>query len=247
MKSIPEHYYNFWAKMFNLSLDQIQSSNVEIVTTGHYVEKHKEAYIFFYRDLFNGKTICAASAENMKKINGTFKINDLSSMDSQTIRNIGPFAKMDLAFCDIDYCLLDTSSLKLFTAHNFDIRILSESNLTAIEKFYARISEDEKDVLDLNLEKDFGIALFDDDGSIVGISRYFPIRYAMNLADVSVVIDSRARGKRYGSALVSAIIQNLLKKNLNLKYRVKEDNHSSIQIAKKLGLVPGFHLLAFKV
>lgn len=232
--------------MFNLSLTQIEATESYCVTGGRYIEKYKDEYVFFYSNLLTGQNILSASPTNMRNIRNNFDVKQLSKLNAESIRSENPFAQMELAFCDIDFCLMQSTDLVVQHAQNFDIRTITEKEHAAVEEFLSHISEDDRDTLDLSLEKDFAIGLYDESGSIVGMARYALIRNTENLVDVSIVITENARRKGYAIAIMTVLTQNISSKNLRFKYRVKEDNVPSIEIAKRLGLTPVFRLLAFK-
>lgn len=222
-------YYNFWSQLFNLPEADLKNSASEVVSNCRYVEKYGDDYIFQYQDLTTKKRILAASVNNLEKFN--LSVDETAS-------------NFELVFDDVDYCL---DSIKNFKSApslaNLEIRRLSFDDLSIVEKFLADCSEDDADVLDLNLTGDIAFGAFVQ-GSLVGISRYIVIK-GTDVADITVAVGQNERGNGYSKPLVSAVVEHILAANLYPKYRVKADLQSSVRVALGLGFEPKFKLQTF--
>jgi RimJ/RimL family protein N-acetyltransferase len=223
---IHDAYYEFWAKAFGVSLEEIKSKVPLTVSSGHYVKKHGDQFVFSYEDLLNGKKILAGVADR--------------------INSLHPIENLEIAFDDIDYVLIETKDFKPHASLTGEIRsIITESQMT---EFYADCSEDDKDTLDLNFDSgaDFGFGLYNNN-QLDAVARYVPTKTVKQVADLTMLVRNGARGHGFSSAVMSALIQNVLEKNLCPKYRVRSDNVASIAVAKKLGFTATHRLLARKL
>jgi RimJ/RimL family protein N-acetyltransferase len=237
---VHQAYYSFWAQAFGLSEAQIRSPNSQLVTTGKYLERHGDRFIYFYLDLINHKKILACTPVQQKRFG--FSLEDLTQMDMDSVRNFKGLRDLHLAFRDIDYFLPAKVSLARQTEKT--IQPLSAESTSSVTRFYAHCSEDEIDTLDLRLGEDWALGLFAT-GEIAGVARYTRIPNSPDLADITVVVQQQWRGRGFASALTAELLLDLAAQGLLPKYRGAEDNLPSRAIAEKLGLVPGFRLLAF--
>lgn len=240
-----ECYYRFWAKAFDLSLEQIRSTQPQIVCEGHYVSRHGDEFIFFYQDLLSGKKILAASPANQEKFFAKLTAQDVSNMDAKAIRNLDPFKAMEVAFSDIDYCLNDPNDFIFSFKGQSDIRKLSVQDTDHLNEFYSDCSEDDKDTLDLEIETDFALGLFEQN-RLSAVARYVPTKTVSQVLDLTMLVRNNRRGEGLSTVIMSELVEAALKQNLWPKYRVKEDNFASIAVAKKMNFKPTHRLLAWK-
>lgn len=239
-----DFYLQFWSKIFGIPAFQLKNSEAEILSSGFYIEKHGDKYIFFYMDFSTGKKVLAASENNLSELRRNFDVQALSQHDVESLRSEDYFRGLPLAFRDIDYGFSSIEGFKPVSSAGFDIRYIDVDHRQEIEEFYQDCSEDDKDTLDLTFENETALGLYVEN-KIVAIARYTPLRETQ-IADITVLVRRTARGKAYSAPLVSKLVERILRNNLVPKYRVEENNHASIAVAKKLGFKPMFRLLAWE-
>lgn len=244
MNHLQDFYLQFWSKIFGITPFDLKNPEPAFLSSGFYIERHGDKYIFFYLDLYSGKKILASSENNLVDLRKFFDLRALERQDPDSIRNESFFKERPLAFQDIDFGFLNLQDFTPVPSVDFDIRALSEHQTEEIEEFYLNCSEDDKDTLDLTFENETALGLYIEN-KLAGIARFTPLRDTQ-IADITVLVCYKARGKRYSAPLVSSLVEKILKSNLAPKYRVKEDNNASIAIAKKLGFKPMYHLLAWE-
>lgn len=235
-------YFRLWSKAFGLSSEELAKKDLTVVTSGYYVERHKDDYVFFYFDEVSGKRVLASSESNLADIQKTLG-KDLSQLQYTNIRTASWFKDRKLAFKDIDFCISGRGAFKPVDGTSFDVRSLVNPEDPAIEELYLDCSEDDKDTLDLTFENEVALGIYQDD-RLAGIARYTPIRDTQ-IADITVLVRNGARGKGLSTPLVSRLVEKIFAEGLVPKYRVEENNVSSIAIAKKLGFTPRFRVLTW--
>lgn len=240
MKS--DTYFSLWSKAFGLSSEELAQANLSVVTSGYYVERHEDEYVFFYLDEATGKQVLACSENNLVEIKKELGA-DLSGLQFDRVREARWFKDRKLAFKDIDYCLLNAADFKPVVTEGFDIRALTNPEDPAIEDLYTDCSEDDKDTLDLTFENEVVVGIYQQE-RLMGIARHTPIRDTQ-IADITVLVRNSARGQGLSTPLVSRLVELILTAGLVPKYRVQEDLLSSIAIAKKLGFTPRFRVLTW--
>jgi RimJ/RimL family protein N-acetyltransferase len=237
-----EAYFGLWTKAFGLPVGDLTVSGISVVSSGYYVQRHQDNYVFLYFDEQTGKLILAGSEKSLAVLKGELG-DQLSKLNYQNVRGLSWFKDRELVFKNIDFCFSDSSEFIPFNNTSLDIRELSPANQSEIDELYLDCSEDDKDTLDLTFEDEVAFGVYDG-SKLIGISRYAVVRDT-KVADITIVIRQSYRGKGYSSGLVSRVVETALRNGLVPKYRVDESNHASIAIAKKLGFSPRFHVLAW--
>lgn len=234
-------YCEFWGHFLGLSTTELLSPDYVINSSGRYIEKHQDKFVFLYQDLKSLKKVLVASSKNVEKFK--FKLDDLKCLNLDTAKD---FKKMTLEFHDIDYGL--TSAALFIPSNSFsksiEIRKLSPNDLEASENFKNSCSEDDVDTLDFNLETDIAYGAFLQN-KLIGVSRYLVLRDT-KIADITVVISSEYRNQKISTPLVSKIVESILADSLTPKYRVQTENIASIKIAQRLGFKPLFQILTWE-
>jgi len=220
-----DSYFNLWTKAFGLSPEELSTGDLSIVSSGYYVERHQDKYVFSYKDELLGKRVLAASERNLATVRET-----------SWLENHSP------AFRDIDFCLADKNSFLKVTG-DFYIRPLFNHQEAELESFYQDCSEDDKDTLDLTFENETVLGLYQNN-LLAGVARFVPIRNT-SIADITVLVRNEMRGRGFSAPLVSRLVELILAEGLLPKYRVGETNLASIAVAKRLGFYPRFRVLAW--
>lgn len=210
-------YYEFWSKSFALDPVDFENRETRVIHSGRYLEQHGDKYVFHFFDLTTGKEVISAPLS----------------------RASDPFAGLTRQFDDLDFGFRTPLTFK--PAQNLDsIRQLQPID-TALSEFLDACSEDDRETLDLTFENEFAFGFFE--GEILqGVARAALTRAVPQLADITILVRPEARGRRLSTPLVSALIADLLRRNLVPKYRVAADNFASQAIAKRLGLTPLFRV-----
>lgn len=234
-------YCNFWSEFLGLSTTELLSPNYVINSSGRYIEKHQDKFVFLYQDLKSLKKVLIASAKNIE--NYQIKTADLDKLPLDTAKD---FKKMTLAFHDIDYGLTSAEHFTPFdiSTSSIEIQRLSLADQAATEHFSNRCSEDDIDTLDFDLETDIAYGAFLQN-KLIGVSRYLVIRET-NVADITVVVSSEYRNQKISTPLVSKIVERILADGYIPKYRVQTENIASIKIAERLGFKPLFQILTWE-
>ena len=190
---------------------------------GHYVEKHGDAYVFLFTDLLDGARVFAARPER-------------HALHAR-------LAGLEVAFDDLDYLVESFQPRPLPPS----ARRLAAEDASALALFLAACGEDDADTLDLTPGEDLAFGAFAPDGALLGVSRFTPIRRAPTLADVTVLVAPAARGRGLSTPLVSAVVAEARARGLTVKYRVGETNRASRAVAERLGLLPRYRLMTYRV
>jgi RimJ/RimL family protein N-acetyltransferase len=238
-------YKKFWATMFGYSLEEMARPGFSAATSGYYIERHEETYVFFWTDLVSKKHVLAASEMNLTELQYELLSSEMQTLDLQTIRSAAYFRDLKLTYKDIDFGLLNKTDFKPVAVEGLTIKFLTGSEKSDLEQFYADCSEKDQDTLDLTFDEEVALGLYSQ-GRLTAISRYAPIRDS-GIADITVVVRKGARGLGYSTPLVSEIIRLALEQGYEPKYRVDESNGASIAIANRLGFKPLSHILAWEV
>jgi hypothetical protein len=240
-------YFQFWSHALGLEVEQLLSLTPVFSSSGSYVERHGNKYIYLYTDLLSGKNIFAASPINMRRIIEHVSLGQLSGLNEDNVRRLSFLGDYKLEFEDIDYCLPKQGSLNFKARKSVNIRTLDGGDAGLLEDFYAQCSEDDKDTLDLRLEEDFALGHFHASGRLASVARFSPIPESHSLADLTVVTADSARGHGYASLLISELVREIQARGLIPKYRVGAENLASVSIARRLGLVAGFRIMSWCV
>lgn len=239
-----ETYFQLWSKAFGLSSEELAGKDLSVVTTGYYVERHQDDYVFFYFDEDSGKRVLAGSEKNLKEIKKELGAG-LAKLQFADIRSAPWFKDKNLAFKDIDYCLTSAAAFRPAAVQGFDVRALTNPQDPAIEDLYTDCSEDDKDTLDLTFDNEVALGIYLQ-GHLAGIARYTPVRDTQ-IADITVLVRNSARGQGLSTPLVSRLVEKIIAEGFVPKYRVEESLVASIAIAKKLGFTPRFRVLTWAV
>jgi RimJ/RimL family protein N-acetyltransferase len=245
MKPLSTRYKKFWATMFGYSIEEMARPVFSITTSGFYIERHEDSYVFFYTDLISGKQILAASEINLAELQFEVSPEELFKLNSQSIRLAPYFRDLTLVYKDLDYGLLDKADFTPVNSQSFDIQPLNGSETSDLAVFLADCSENDRDTLDVTFNEEVVLGLYNQ-GQLAAISRYAPIRDS-GIADITVVVRNGERGRGFACPLVSEIIKLALKDGYEPKYRVDENNRASIAIAERLNFKPLSQILAWKV
>lgn len=219
----------FWTRALGLSARELATRGFVATTSGAYVDRHQDKYIFLFQDLVTKKRVIAGSAARLARVR----------MKTLPLKR--------LAFDDIDYGFKRKSQFRSVELRSETLRILplTGRHKKAIKEFSKRCSAEDRDTLDLAFENEYAVALFDGQ-RILGIARYAKIRKLSKLVDITVMVEPRARGRGYSTPLVSKLIKKIFARGLVPKYRVGRSNFPSRAIAENLGLVPLFSLKTYR-
>lgn len=238
------HYYNYWNKIFNITVDELKNNQPLITSQGRLIEKYGDQYIYFYQDLTNHKKIICGSQRNLSKLHVDKKT--LSTLDFNTISSHNIFENLKLTFHDIDYTIPRSNFTAPVTSINsYNIRQLTIMDNELVQDFHTDCSDDDKDTLDLDLENDMTFGTFYN-GHLAVISRFIKIRDT-DVADITILTRQLFRGQKLSTPLAAEIVNTILSQGLYPKYRVQVTNIASIKIAEKLGLIPSFRLLTWEI
>lgn len=244
---IAPDYFQFWARALGLEVEQLRSKTPEFSSSGRYVERHGDKYIYFSRNPLTGKNIFTASPANLRQLTEQISLMQLSTLDTESVRKVPFLMAHKVEFSDVDYCLPEQGSLNLKLKGTANIRPLAASDEALLDDFYGRCSENEKDTLDLRLDADFALGHFETPHLLTSVARFARIPDSSSLADLTVVTTDSARGKGYASHLVSELVREVQARALKPKYRVGVENLASVAIAHRLGLVAGFQIMSWRV
>jgi GNAT superfamily N-acetyltransferase len=239
-------YFDFWSKALGVSIEEMSSTNNTISIDGRYLARHNGRYVYLFRDLHLGKCIFTAKKEYFDDLETNFE-KDFETVhlpnDDSEIERILLQNKASPTFCDIDYCL----PLREFNyqANDLCIRPLKNQQASGLQEFLNAVTEEERDILDLNFEGEFAFGLYQG-GHLQGVCRSVQVRDTQ-IADITVLVAETARGKGFGKSLVSSVVDDVLNRNLVPKYRVEENNQASRRVAEQLGFVPRFRIKAWEV
>jgi len=231
-------FLRYWGAMLGLSATAMRSRTCTWSHRGRYVEKLGDKYIYYFHDPRSKKNILAASEKNLLRLQ-----QEIANLEALRPHRL-PLAlkRRKLIFADVDLVL--AKSLKKLR-HDKEVRALTRADSAAIKKFLRSCSADDRDTLDFRPKNDKGFGLFHN-GNLVGIARYIKIPSAPRIADITVLVHRRHRGKGLSSPLVYELCHALLKNKLIPKYRVGENNHASMAIAQRLGFKTAFYLYSFR-
>lgn len=228
MHFVGDPILEFWAKSFGVSLSEMNSGEFKVVTSGAYIDRYGDGYIYLFKDLQSGKSILAGSLKNISQIQKPTLLVD----------SIPGFQK---AFDDVDYLLAGRESFLPAPCFATTKKLKTQTDL---EDFYSKISEEDRDTLDLTFKNETAFGLYVEK-SLVGVSRYAPLKDEPRVADITIVLDAAFRGQGYGLQLASVLILDLLGQGLCPRYRVNRDLLASTAIAKRLGFTERFRVQTF--
>lgn len=224
--------------MFGLSSASIGTSTPAWTTRGRYVKSHGDKYIFYFHDPRSKKNIISGSEKKLVRLQ-----REITDLDRLRPHKLPPaLNNRKLAFADIDFVL--QKRLKKIR-HNKEVRALTHFDHATVRKFLRSCSAEDRDTLDLRLKEDkaFGVFL---NGKLAGIARYAKIPRAPKIADITVLVHRRHRGKGLSTPLVYELCKDILRRKLIPKYRVGENNLASIAIARRLGFKVSFYIYSFR-
>lgn len=238
-------YQIFWQMAFALPLESFFNEKFELVSGGRYLEKHGDAYVFIFENLVSGKCILAAPSAIADQVKATLSTSAAGVINAETVMKLPLFQNYATAFSDIDYGFSEWLQFQPQALGAIKVRRLTLNDSLAVQKFYENCSEDDKDTLDLNLEQDFALAVYNQQ-ELLAIARFTKIRDT-ELADITVVTRTNSRGQSLSTPLVSMLMDEIMKIKLVPKYRVGAANMASIAIAQRLGLKPLYRITTFEV
>src|SRR5690606_13570184 len=141
---------------------------------------------------------------------------------------------------DIDYILGKVADFNPVESA-LCFRELTHADADDLNLFYSRISEDDRDTLDLDFSHGKAFGVFRDH-ELASVACYFLLKDEPRIADITVVTANPYRGNGYGLVAVSKVVQIILSQGLFPRYRVNEHLASSVSIALKLGFKPRYQI-----
>lgn len=240
MKNISENeFYGFWTYATNLPKDALLDGSFHITTSGFYLERNPLA-VYLFNNLLTGSTVLIANECHVEKIHNQLLENEVLA---DKILQLEDFRNHRLEFDDLDFFLISKPEIK---ANDQEVIEISNEDQELINNFYAKLSEDDIDTLDLDFENNTtkAWAVIDNENKALAIGRYYLIPTEKGTMDITLATIKNHRGKGYASKLLNQILSSGINNQNIPRYRVKTDNISSIKVAEKLGFKKFAHIQA---
>ncbi|MEL6271162.1 MAG: GNAT family N-acetyltransferase [Chloroflexota bacterium] len=125
----------------------------------------------------------------------------------------------------------------------FTLRRLEEKDDDALARLRGAVTEDEAAEGDVEIEHDDSTGVFDSDRLTAVASSYI----FRGFVDVGVLTHAKYRKKGLGTAVVSAVISQILDRQNQPIYRAAATNVGSVKIAERLGFRPYVQVSALVV
>lgn len=217
-----------------MSLDELNSSDFKVSTSGTYIDRYEGKYAYLFKDLFTGKEILVG----LKSYVGHLTKENLAEHLALRFQKV---------FDDFDYLLPQLNKFKAIPrSSEVEIKELFNSDSQVLDQFYLKVSDDDRDTLDLLFRDEVVYGAFVD-GHLIGVSRFAQILDDSKIVDITIVMASSHRGRGYGSQLASELISKALRQGFIPRYRVNYELLASAAIAKRLGFEGRYHLQTFSV
>ena len=206
----------------------------ELLDRDHTIEYASDNGFIIHDNLVNFTYISFSDLKEMKDILSTRKYKSYIAYEKEIVDFYGDSGKTKNL---IQYYY--PSNKKFTGLEEYDLRILDESYIDILDKYYKAIGPNESNLERLEKKEVIGIFENNELAGIVG-------RHPEGCIGMLLVFEKH-RGKGYATILEKAKINDLIDRKQRVFNEVVDGNEISIKIQTKLGYIRGSKLLYWKL